>query len=426
MQDLSTGFLFGVLGFLILLSGFFSSSETGMMSLNPYRLKHLVKSKHPGARKAQQLLERPDRLIGIILIGNNFVNILASSIATVIAIRLFGDSGIAIATGILTLVILVFAEVTPKTMAALKPEAIAFPAAFVLDLLLKITMPLVWALNAITNGLLALLGVKPVDGTDSLSREELRTVVNESGNLIPTRHRKMLLSILDLEKVTVDDIMVPRNEVIGLDLDDDMDVIIEQLRANQHTRLPVYKSDMNNPLGILHARNAARFLLADEKTKALLLQHTVEPYFVPSGTQLNTQLVNFQKEKRRVGLVVDEYGDVKGIVTIEDILEEIVGEFTTDMAATSKDIHPQDDGSFYIDGSATIREINRALKWKLPTNGPKTLNGVIMETLETIPQNPISIRVGQYVLEIKQIKDNQVRTARAFVLPSAKKPKLDK
>lgn len=394
-----------------------------MMSLNPYRLKHLVRNKHPGAKKAQQLLDRPDRLIGIILIGNNFVNILASSIATVIAIRLFGDSGIAIATGVLTLVILVFAEVTPKTLAALKPEFIAFPASFVLDILLKVMMPLVWALNAITNGLLSLLGVKPMDGADSLSREELRTVVNESGNLIPSRHRKMLLSILDLEKVSVDDIMVPRNEVVGLDLEDDMDVIIEQLRANQHTRLPVYKSDMNSPIGILHARNAARFLISEDKTKALLLQHTVEPYFVPSGTQLNTQLVNFQKEKRRLGLVVDEYGDVKGIVTIEDILEEIVGEFTTDMSATSKDIHPQEDGSFYIDGSATIREINRALKWKLPTDGPKTLNGVIMETLETIPQNPISIRVGQYVLEIKQMKDNQVRTARAFVLPKAEKQK---
>ena len=390
-----------------------------MMSLNPYRLKHQVKNNNAGAKMAQKLLNRPDRLIGLILIGNNFVNILASSIATVIAIRLWGDSGIAIATGLLTLVILIFAEVTPKTLAALKPEVIAFPASFILNPLLQLLYPLVWMVNAISNALLRMLGVSNDDLNDDLSREELRTVVNEAGNLIPKRHQKMLISILDLEKVTVDDIMIPRNEILGIDIEDDMEQIVQLIRSAQHTRIPIFKGDMNHPIGTIHARNAAKFLALpeEEQNKANLMQYSLEPYFVPEGTKLHTQLGNFQHIKRRQGLVVDEYGDVKGLVTLEDILEEIVGDFTTDMAATSKDIHPQEDGSYIIDCSATIREINRALKWDLSTEGPKTLNGVIVEYLEAIPTSAQSIKIGNYVIEIKQIKDNQVKTARVFPLP---------
>jgi len=384
------------------------------MSLNRYRLKHLAKNGHRGAKLANELLQRPDRLIGVILIGNNFVNIMASSIATIIAIRLWGDAGIAIATGLLTLIILVFAEVTPKTLANARPERIAFPAAFILKPLLKILHPLVLFINVISNNLIKLIGVNlDNDGSDQLSQDELRTVVKEAGTMIPQRHQEMLLSILDLEQVTVDDIMVPRNEVAGIDIEDDIEDIIEDLRTSQHTRLPVYKGDLNNPLGMLHSRNALRFITdTEEKTKAALLQHTVDPYFVPEGTQLHTQMGNFQKIKRRQGLVVDEYGDVKGLVTLEDILEEIVGEFTTDLAASSKDIHPQDDGSFFIDGSATIREINRSLKWELPIDGPKTLSGLIVEHLEFFPSASVCIQIENYLIEVKQMKDNMIKTAR--------------
>ena len=424
MNDIPISILFSILGVLILMSAFFSSSETGMMSLNRYRLRHLVKGKDRAATRVDDLLNRPDRLIGVILIGNNFVNILASSIATIIAIRLWGDSGIAIATGVLTLVILVFAEVTPKTLAALKPEAIAFPASLILKPLLTLLYPFVWLVNAISNGLLRLVGVNAEEiGADHLSREELRTVVTESGAILPKRHKGMLLSILDLEEVTVDDIMIPKHEVIGIDLDEYTDDIIKALQSTQHTRLPVFKSDLNSPVGVLHLRKISRLLMDDDLNKAKIMQQAVEPYFVPEGTPLHVQLVNFQKVKRRMGFVVDEYGDVQGIVTLEDILEEIVGEFTTDFAASSQDIHPQEDGSYIIDGMATIRDINKALKWHLPTKGPKTLNGLITEHLETIPEHNLCFTISNYRFETMQIKDNLVKTARvaSIKMPAKKK-----
>lgn len=423
MNDIPTSILFSILGLLIVMSAFFSSSETGMMTLNRYRLRHLVKKKQRSALLVEQLLARPDRLIGVILIGNNFVNILASSIATVIAMRLWGDSGIAIATGVLTLVILVFAEVTPKTLAAIKPETVAFPASYVLRPLLVLLYPFVWLVNAFSNGLLRMVGVTAEQaGSDHLSREELRTVVNEAGAILPKRHKGMLLSILDLEEVTVDDIMIPKHEVVGIDLDEDIEEIVKFLRSAQHTRLPVFKSDLNAPVGVLHLRKISRLLMEDELNKAKIMQQAVEPYFVPEGTPLHMQLMNFQKVKRRMGFVVDEYGDVQGIVTLEDILEEIVGEFTTDFAATSsQDIHPQEDGSFIIDGLATIRDINKALKWHLPTKGPKTLNGLITEYLEHIPEHNLCVKIGNYKIETVQIKDNLVKTAR--VTSTAKKTK---
>jgi len=397
---------------LIMLSAFFSSSETGMMSLNRYRLKHMAKTGHKGAKRAQGLLKRTDQLIGIILIGNNFVNILASSIATVIAIRLWGDAGIAIATLLLTIVILIFAEVTPKTLAALFPEKIAFPASYILGPLLKILYPIVWAVNLFTGAILWVLRISPNDSaSDHLSREELRTLVNEAGALIPTKHKDMLVSILDLEKVTVNDIMVPRNEVSGIDLDDDTDTILRQLRNSQHTRLPVFKGDINNIQGILHLRSATKLLQQDEISKPMIMQLCQEPYFVPESTPLNTQLINFQKGKRRFGIVVDEYGDVLGLATLEDILEEIVGEFTTDYAAASPDIIPQEDGTFIVDGTASVRSINKSLGWKLPTDGPKTLNGLITETLENIPDTNVCLRVDGHRVEVLQIKDNVVKAA---------------
>ncbi|KEF31095.1 MAG: HlyC/CorC family transporter [Gammaproteobacteria bacterium] len=412
MNETSLTALFILLIGLILLSGFFSSSETGMMSLNRYRLKHLANTGHKGAQRAQNLLQRTDQLIGVILIGNNFVNILASSIATVIAIELWGDAGIAIATLLLTVVILIFAEVTPKTLAALFPEKIAFPASFILGPLLKLLYPIVWAVNLLTGVILKLLRVSPEEAaSDHLSREELRTVVNEAGALIPKKHKDMLISILDLEKVTVNDIMVPRNEVIGIDLDDDTDTILRQLRSSQHTRLPVYKGDINNIQGILHLRSASKLLQQDEINRAMIMQLCQDPYFVPESTPLNTQLINFQKGKRRFGIVVDEYGDVLGLATLEDILEEIIGDFTTDYAATSPDIIPQDDGTFIIDGTAAVRTINKTLGWKLSTDGPKTLNGLITETLENIPDTNVCLKVDGHRIEVLQIKDNVVKAA---------------
>ncbi|GAA3911346.1 HlyC/CorC family transporter [Halomonas cibimaris] len=414
-DDFPLGLLFGLLALLILLSAFFSSSETGMMSINRYRLSHHASAGDRRARRVMRLLGRPDRLIGMILIGNNFINNLAASIATIIAIHFFGEvSGPAIATALLTVAILIFSEVTPKTYAAIRPERIAYPASYVLEPLLKLLYPLVWLVNMISNGLLRLVGVKRVDGSgDGLTRDELRTVVHEAGTLIPYRHQAMLLSILDLENVTVNDIMVPRHEVIGIDLDHSLEDILTQIRTSQHTRLPLYKGDINSIIGMLHLRNAARFLSRSEVTKAAIVQEAREPYFIPESTPLHTQMLNFQQQKRRIGIVVDEYGDVKGLATLEDILEEIVGEFTTDVSE-AREIYPQDDGSHIIEGTANIREVNKALGWSLPTGGPKTLNGLILEHLESFPQGPASLQIGSVRLEILDIRDNLITAARCW------------
>ncbi len=418
-DDFPLGLLFGLLFLLICLSAFFSSSETGMMSINRYRLSHRVNSGEARAQRVARLLSRPDRLIGVILIGNNFVNNLAASIATIIAIHFLGDvTGPAVATAVLTITILIFAEVTPKTYAAVKPERIAFPASLVLEPLLKLLYPLVWLVNVISNGLLRLIGVRNIDGDgDNLTRDELRTVVHEAGTLIPQRHQTMLLSILDLENVTVNDIMVPRHEVVGINLDDGLEEILTQIRTSQHTRLPVYKGDINNIIGMLHLRNAARFLSRSEVTKAAIVQEAREPYFIPESTPLHTQLLNFQKQKRRIGIVVDEYGDVEGLVTLEDILEEIVGEFTTDVAGMEEEIHRQEDGSVVIEGTANIRDVNKSLGWQLPTDGPKTLNGLILEHLEAFPEGPVSLQVGGVRMEIQEVRDNLITEARCWPAP---------
>ncbi|NKQ10388.1 CNNM domain-containing protein [Pseudomonas sp. SST3] len=417
MEHLHPGFLVGMLVFLLLCSAFFSSSETGMLSLNRYRLRHQAKEGHRGAKRASTLLERPDRLLGTILVGNNFVNILASSIATVLAIKLWGEAGIAIATIGLTITLLIFGEITPKTLAALRPEAVAYPVSLPLLLLQKVLYPLVALLNWISNGLLKLLGVDLSNkGNDSLSTEELRSVVHESGSDMPMNRQSMLLGILDLERVTVDDIMIPRNEVAGIDLEDDLETIVTQLRTTPHTRLPVYRNDINQIEGIVHMRQIARLLSHDQLTRESLLEACNEPYFIPENTPLSTQLVNFQKQKRRIGIVVDEYGDVLGIVTLEDILEEIVGEFSNQDALRSPDIHPQDDGTLVIDGAAYLREVNRALGWHLPCDGPKTLNGLITEALEHIPDSGICLQINQYRLEILQAADNRVKSVRAWVI----------
>jgi len=415
VDDLHISYLLVLLFFLIICSAFFSSSETGILSLNRYKLRHMSREGNKNALRAQRLLSKPDRLLGTILVGNNVVNILAASIATVLAVEFWGDAGVAIATIGLTIVILIFGEITPKTLAALRPELIAFPASRIILLLMTPLYPIVWLTGAISNGLLRLLGVNPRQRTsDSLSTEELRSVVREAGQELPGNRQDMLLGILDLENVTVNDIMIPRNEVFGIDLDDNLDQIIWQLRTTTHTRLPLYRENINQIIGVIHMRQIARLLTLNKLTHADLQEACTDPYFVPESTPLSTQLLNFQKHKRRIGIVVDEYGDVEGVVTLEDILEEIVGEFSDQDNHNSPEIHQLSDGSYTIDGAAYIRDINKALEWDLPSDGPKTLNGLITEVLEFIPEGAVCIQVDAYYLETLEIKDNRVSRARLW------------
>jgi Mg2+/Co2+ transporter CorB len=416
LEDISTSSLFIILGVLILLSAYFSSSETGMMSINRYRLKHLENEGHAGAQRVQKLLQRPDRLIGLILIGNNLVNVFASIIAAQICVRMFGDLGVAIAGMALTIILLIFAEVTPKTLAALHPEKISFPSSLILSPLLFIFMPIVVALNWITNGIFALFKINPqnING-DTLSQEELRTVVYEAGTMIPKKHQEMLVGILDLEKVTAEDIMVPRSDIMAIDINDEWKDIQKQLVNAQHTRVLLYRDSIDDAVGFVHVRDALRLLSKDQFTKASLLRAVREIYFTPDSTPLHTLMYKFQAAKERIGLVVDEYGDIQGLVTLEDILEEIIGDFTTSFLPDhSKEANLQQDGSVLIDGSANIRELNKELNWQFPTEGPKTLNGLILEYLEDIPEANISLRLAGYPIEVIEMKDNMVKTLRVI------------
>ena len=411
-DDVPFAGLVGLLLVLLMLSAFFSGSETALMSLNRYQLRHKAREGHRGARVAEQLLKRPDRIIGLILLGNNLVNIFAASLVAIVAMNMGGQPAVAIGSLIMTLIILVFAEAAPKTLAALHPERIAFPAAMIYYPLLKITYPLVWLTNVCANGVLLLFGVRSSHTElQALTREELRTVVHEAGSRISSRYRTMLLSILDLEKVTVDDVMVPHNEIVGIDLDDDDDEIEATISCSQHTRLPVYRDSIDQVVGVLHLRSLAN-LAQKEISKSNLQQLLSEPYFVPEGTPLSTQLVQFQRRRERIALVVDEYGDIQGIVTLEDILEEIVGEFTTDPADEAGDVVSEGLDSFLVDATANIRELNRSQDWDLPTDGPKTLNGLIIELLETIPVPGTGLKVSGYPIEIVETDDNRVRTVR--------------
>ena len=411
-DDVPLGALIGLLVALLLLSAFFSGSETAFMSLNRYKLRHRAREGHRGAKLAEHLLQRPDRLLGLILLGNNLANFSAAALVAIIAFKLGGQPAVALGTLILTLVVLIFSETAPKTLAALHPERIAFPAAIIYYPLSKITYPLVWLINVASNGVLYLFGVRDNSvPLHSLSREELRTVVHEAGSRISTRYRQMLISILDLEKVTVDDIMVPHNEIVGIDLDDDIHVIERIIATSQHTRLPVYEDSIDKVVGILHLRRLAN-LAQHSRDKDALKRLLEEPYFVPGGTPLSMQLVQFQRRHDRVALVVDEYGDIQGIVTLEDILEEIVGEFTSDPAHEEDDVIREGPDSFLVSATANIRELNRSQSWDLPTDGPKTLNGLIVELLETIPDPSTCLKISGYPIEVVAVDDNRIRTVR--------------
>lgn len=414
MDGVSIELQIGILLGLLCLSAFFSSSETSMLSLNRYRLRHLAKSGHRGAMRASKLLRRPDRLIGVILIGNNLVNILLTLVAGLVTRELFGEwAELAVLPFVLTIVVLIFGEVTPKSMANAYPEPIAFTASVVLRPLLFFLYPVVWAVNQIANGVARIFGLNLSDSklTDHLHPEELRTVVDEAGDLIPDQHQGMLLNVLDLEKATVEDIMVPRNEAVGIDLEDDVATILEQIRSTEYTRLPVYEGDINKVVGVLHMRNAARFIKGDDAsvTHEAIRQYTAAPYFVPESTPLTIQLMNFQKEKQHFALVVDEYGDIQGIATLVDLLEEIVGEIATEVDQDhEEEIEEQADGWYLIDASESVRDINRQLGWELPTDGPKTLNGIIVEYLESIPDAPVSFQIDGYSFEVTELSDTRI------------------
>lgn len=415
MESVSTTSLIITLVIMVLVSAWFAGSETGMMTLNRYKLRHQAKHGNRAARRVEKLLRRPDRLLSLVLIGNNLVNILASALATIVGMRLHGDEGVAIATGILTFCVLVFAEVLPKTIAALYPEKVAFPSSILLGPLQIVMMPLVWLLNTITRLLMRLVGMKTESSANSaLSKEELRTIVYESRSLMSRRNQDMLLSVLDLEKVNVDDIMVPRNEIVGININDDWKSIVRQLTHSPHGRIVLYRDSLDDTISMLRVREAYRLMTEKKEfTKEVMLRAADEIYYVPEGTPLNVQLVKFQRNKKKVGMVVDEYGDIKGLVTIEDILEEIVGDFTTSMSPTlAEEVVPQNDGSVLIEGSANIRELNKVFNWSLPEDEARTVNGMILEAIQDIPLPNTTVQVGLYAVDILDVQENMIKQVR--------------
>jgi Mg2+/Co2+ transporter CorB len=418
LDDVHIGALVGALFLLVLISAFFSAAEIGMLTLNRYRLRHLADSGHRGARLARHLLARPDRLLGVILLGNNLANIAASSIATIIALDVYGESAIAAAAVLLTLLVLIFAEVAPKTLAALNPERVAYPAAYILLPVLTLLYPVVWAVNVVANVFLRLFGISVHrTRTERVTAEELRAVVMEAGALMPESHQDMLLAVLDLGKITVRDVMLPRGAIEGVDLEADWDDIVSKLVTSHYTRMPVYRGNLDNIVGVVHMRKVLYLIRNDNFNRDELMKVLLEPYFVPEGTPLGTQLLNFRAVKRRIALVVNEYGDIVGLVTLEEILEEIVGDFTGPAPGVLDEVQPQDDGSYLVSGGINIRELNRRFDWVLPTAGPKTLNGLITEYLEDLPEAGTSLVLDGHRVEIIRTRGTAVQTARIWPKP---------
>ena len=382
-----------------------------MMAINRYRLKHLVKEKNKSARRVAKLLERTDRLLGVILIGNNFTHTLATAIATVIAIRIWSECAVLAVTVFMTIIMIIFAEVMPKTIAALKPESIAFPASYFLKPLSKILSPLVTLVTLVSNGITKLIGINLNDAeNEELKPEELRTLLQTSR--VPIRLENMLMGIFDMDSLSVNDVMIAKNEIEGINIKDDIEDIVKNLNVLRYTYIPLYKDTIDNISGFISSNKKADFLSLDKPSKTSLKTFIQDPLFIPENTPLNTQLANFQLENKRVGLIVDEYGDIEGLITLRDILEIIVGEITSD-TLEKMDIMPQADGSFMLEGSMMIRDINKRINWDLPTDGPKTLSGLILETAQSIPESNVGIKIGEYRFETVLIKDNVVKMAKA-------------
>lgn len=406
-----------ILLILILLSAFFSGSEIGMMSLNRYRLRHLVRKKNKKAIRVNDMLLRPDKLLSVVLIGNTLANIVASAVATLIGQRMYGETGVVAATILLTLVILVFSEMAPKTLAAIHPQQVAFAVSLPLKIMQTILAPLVQAVSWVTNFLLRMIGV-PMDRAqkESLTGEELRSVLNEAGVLLPLEHKVMLISLLDLEQTTVEDIMIPKADIVGINVAQPWHEVLDQLQTAQHTRLPLYQDSVDQLVGMIHVRSVLNLALQERLDKEGLLKIADEPYYIPEATPLNVQILNFQKMKERSCFVVDEYGDLQGLVTLEDILEEVVGEFTTDMATLSKDIIQQNDHSAILDASITLRHLKRLLGWQLPKIGPRTLSGLIIEYLGYIPPAECCLRIKNFQIDVLKVSDNMIKTVRMWKL----------
>tara|TARA_B110000305_G_scaffold74975_1_gene84135 strand:- start:2220 stop:3443 length:1224 start_codon:yes stop_codon:yes gene_type:complete len=405
------------------MSAFFSSSETSMMAINRYRLKHLIKNRNIPAKRVGKLLERTDRLLSLILIGNNFTHTLATAIATVIAIRVWDDSAVLAVTVFMTIVMIIFAEVMPKTIAALKPESIAFPASYILKPLSKLLSPLVTLVSLVSNYITKLIGINLEDSIDEeLKPEEMKTLLQNSG--IPLSQQKMLMGILDMDYLSVNDVMVPRNEIVGIDLDNPIEEILKELQESDFTYIPFFKDSLDNIQGFLTVNKKADFLGRQEISHQTLISELEEPLFIPENTQLYKQLINFQSLDTKVGLIVDEYGDIEGLITFRDILEIIVGEITSG-SKEKMDIMPQADGSYMIEGNVIVREINNRLNWELPTDGPKTLSGLILEKVQSIPETNVGVSVDDYRFETILIKDNVVKIARAQKITSTLEEEIE-
>jgi Mg2+/Co2+ transporter CorB len=418
LNDAPTTILLCALLFLLVVIAFSSGTEVAMLSVNRYRLKHRVQQGQSTAKVLERLLQKPDDWLGANLVILAAASVFASSIATILAQRTSYVYAIPVTGFILTVTVIVFCELAPKIYAATYPDAVALSATHVYRALVLVARPLLWLTNKMAYGFLRIFGVGRSSRADqTLSAEELRTVVAEAGPMIPARHRQMLLSILDLGQITVNDIMIPRQEISAIDVQENWEDILSQLRQTPHTRLPVYDGELDKLYGILHMKRVAQELARGTLTRERLIDvaRNREPYFVPESTALTVQLSHFQRNRRRLAFVVNEYGDIEGLVTLEDILEEIVGEFTTDPATVMhKDIHAERPGVFIVNGSTTIRALNRALQWQLPTDGPKTINGLLLEQLETIPDPGATLKVGDYQFEVLQLADNAIKTARVY------------
>jgi Mg2+/Co2+ transporter CorB len=421
-MHLSVTILIVIALLLILFSSLFSLAEISVMSINRYRLRHLVRQNNRAAIRVSGLLERPDRLLGAILIGDTFADILASAIATDVSVRMFGAPGVVIAAVVVTLLVLLLGQMIPKTLGAIYSQQIALAASIPLKFFLKLIYPLVIILNGVSNSVIHAFGAKPQrPGVEHLSTEELRTLVYEAGGRIPAGHKSMLLRILDIGKVTVEDVMVSRTEILGLDIEADWETVLSDLLKSHHTRLPVYSDSIDQLHGILHLRTALHLLAKNNLNRETLLHALEDAYFIPEGTALNTQLLNFRHEHKRSGLVVDEYGDIQGWVALEDILEEIVGEFTASVVDEAEEVQLEADGSYVVDAGANIRDLNRLMNWKFSIEGPKTLSGLIIEYLESIPSPGLCIRLSGYPVEILEVADNMVKSVR--IMPKLREKK---
>ncbi len=410
MNNIPTEILIIVLIILFLLSAFFSGSETALMSINKYKMRHQAKLNNKGAKAAKKLLENPDKIIGVILLGNNLTNILITQIATLISLRIYGDIGLAIATGLLTIFILIFAELTPKTIGEMHSEKIAYSSSLLYKPMLILLYPFVFLINLIANSIIKMMGLKSNISKSSLSTEELKTVLSESSMKFSKPHLKMLESIIDLEKATVEDIMIPRSDIYGIDISDDIATVINNFKTTPYTRIPVYEDNIENLLGLIHIKNVAPLFASksinDDEIKKLLRK----PYYIVSGTSLYRQLISFQKEKRRIGFIIDEYGNIQGLVTLEDILEEIVGDFTSDPSSNEEITSTNNENIFIIDGGVHIREINQELKIKLVAKEAKTINGFILEHTENLPKINDIIEIQGHIFKVLENIDNAVKT----------------